>query len=77
VLQAYLTRAVQQLQQTCQEQGIAEELVAQLLRRRGVDLAQLQERAAEVQRGLAEVESDAGWTLIQVRLTPAGSWCLE
>eukprot|EP00775_Hariotina_reticulata_P008307 gene8307-8492_t len=63
--QAYLTRAVQQLQQICQEQGIPEEAVAQLLRGRGVDLAQLQERAAEVQRGIAEVESDAGWTLIQ------------
>jgi hypothetical protein len=66
LLQAFLSRAVEQLAQACQQQGVPESAVAQKLRTRGVDLAQLQGRAAEVQRGVAECASDEGWTLIQV-----------
>jgi intracellular sulfur oxidation DsrE/DsrF family protein len=66
LLQAFLSRAVQQLAQACQQQGIPEAAVAKKLRTRGVDLAQLQDRAEEVQRGVEECASDEGWTLIQV-----------
>lgn len=65
--QAFLSRAVQQLQESCKEQGLPEAAVAQKLRTRGVDLAQLQQRAAEVHRGIAECENDEGWKLIQAR----------
>jgi hypothetical protein len=65
--QAFLSRAVQQLAASCQQQGLPEAAVAQKLRTRGIDLAQLQARAAEVQRGVAECVNDEGWKLIQVR----------
>lgn len=65
--QAFLSRAVQQLSASCQQQGLPEAAVAQKLRTRGIDLVQLQARAAEVQRGVAECASDEGWKLIQVR----------
>lgn len=66
MLQAFLSRAVQHLADFCQQQGLPESVVASKLRTRGIDLSQLQERAAEVQRGIAECESDEGWNLIQV-----------
>jgi hypothetical protein len=66
LLQAFLSRAVQQLSASCQQQGLPESAVARKLRTRGIDLAQLQDRAAEVQRGVAECASDEGWNLIQV-----------
>lgn len=62
---AWLSRAVQQLAETCQQQGLPEAAVAKKLRTRGIDLAQLQARAAEVLRGVAECASDEGWKLIQ------------
>lgn len=68
--QAFLSRAVRQLSESCQQQGLQESVVAKKLRTRGIDLAQLQERAAEVQRGVAECASDEGWKLIQVL-----HWC--
>jgi len=66
LLQAFMSRAVQQLAESCKQQGLPESAVAKKLRTRGIDLAQLQERAAEVQRGIAECASDEGWKLIQV-----------
>lgn len=65
--QAFLSRAVQQLSASCQQQGLPGSAVAKKLRTRGINLAQLQERAAEVQRGVAECANDEGWNLIQVR----------
>eukprot|EP00882_Tetradesmus_deserticola_P012675 GHRQ01013432.1.p1 GENE.GHRQ01013432.1~~GHRQ01013432.1.p1 ORF type:complete len:362 (+),score=121.86 GHRQ01013432.1:773-1858(+) len=63
--QAWLSRAVQQLASTCTAAGIPESAVAAKLRTRGVDLQQLQGRAAEVANGIAECASDEGWRLIQ------------
>ena len=50
--EAFLSRAVRRVADACAEQGLPEAAVAAKLRRRGVDLRQLQERAAEVQRGV-------------------------
>lgn len=69
LLQAFLSRAVQQLAESCRQQGLPESAVAKKLRTRGINLAQLQERAAEVQRGIAECASDEGWKLIQARVS--------
>jgi hypothetical protein len=64
-LQAWLNRAVQQLASSCAAAGIPETAVAAKLRTRGVDLQQLQARAAEVANGIGECASDEGWKLIQ------------
>lgn len=72
---AFLSRAVQQLAEACENQGLSEAAVARKLRTRGIDLAQLQGRAAEVHRGIAECASDQGWKLIQVCHTEDNSLC--
>jgi hypothetical protein len=65
--QAFLSRAVQLVADfTRAHASIPEAAVAQALRGRGVSLQQLQARAQEVQRGIAECASDEGWRLIQV-----------
>jgi hypothetical protein len=64
-LQAWLNRALQQLASSCTAAGIPESAVAAKLRTRGVDLQQLQARAAEVANGIGECASDEGWKLIQ------------
>ena len=64
-LQAFLSRAVQQLEAACSAAGIPESAVAAKLHTRGINLQQLQARAAEVQNGIAECASDEGWRLVQ------------
>ncbi|WIA14126.1 hypothetical protein OEZ85_002670 [Tetradesmus obliquus] len=63
--QAFLSRAVQQLAAACSAAGIPESAVAAKLHTRGMNLQQLQARAAEVQNGIAECASDEGWRLVQ------------
>jgi hypothetical protein len=77
LLQAWLSRAVQQLSQSCQQQDLPEAAVAKKLRTRGIDLGQLQARAAEVLRGVAECASDEGWKLIQVCSAGVAHFCLR
>lgn len=55
VLQAFLTRAVHQLAESCTAKGISEPAVAKKLRAKGIDLQDLKARAAEVEKGLAGV----------------------
>lgn len=56
---------MQQLASACTAAGIPESAVAAKLRTRGVDLQQLQARAAEVANGIEECANDEGWRLIQ------------
>lgn len=74
---------MQHVVDVCAAQGLPESVVAAQLRPRGIDLAQLQAQAAEVQRGIAECASDEGWKLIQVgqhactRICVAVSWTVS
>ncbi|KAF8061318.1 hypothetical protein HT031_004409 [Scenedesmus sp. PABB004] len=61
--QAFLSRAVAAVDAAA-ARGVPEAAVAAALRGRGLDLAQLRARAAEVSRGIAECGSDDGWRLI-------------
>lgn len=54
-MQAWLTRAVHELEAACAAKDIPESAVAKKLRGRGINLQDLKERAAEVERGLAGV----------------------